>query len=166
MIIRIVYLLLLLLKGTNSVSTWFEIKETPLKPMESMTLAGPNQKYVVQGEGGGFITYSIDWSTPLPTRVKTSVLGSSTLLDPPSLVQGDESFNVVLACKAVFRFNISPADPTGDEMYPLPTGKFYSYPFWAPGTVFMFVGTTDFPSPNRKLYRIYSDRITGLRLLV
>ena len=148
----------------NTIQTlthWFDIG-TGFPPIDAFTISGPKEEYSVQGEKTKFEIYTINWQTGQAVFQEEKVIGSNPPLSPNGKIQGDDSYNVVLAIQAVFRFNIKPGVPANLEQYPLPTGFDYSYPMWATGTVFMFVGAVGAGGANRKIWRLHSDKITGV----
>ena len=132
--------------------------------IESFTKAGPSQEYCIQGQRNKFFTYSIDLTTGAVNLLKTSRLGRLPYLsDRIGRIQADGAYNVVLASRAVFRFNIKPGEPEGLERYPVPTGKEFSYPYSLSGTSFIFVGTKrELNASKKKIYRLFSDRVSGV----
>ena len=150
--------LLLLIKAVRSLTEWFSFG-SPGFPMEQMVLSGPNQEYCVQGRGK-YASYSIDWNSG------TAVLQGETIIIQPYTVgdrtQGDDTYNIVLSGRAIYRFNVNPTTPPNLEQYPVQAGPFYFTPFWATGTAFMFVSALNGNELNN-FFRLQSDRITGVK---
>ena len=148
------------LKHVSAISYWLTIGSGGI---ESMTIAGPNEEYSVQGQANSYLTWPINWASGAAVYHYQNYLGTNSYLHHDGRIQGDDSYNAVVSATGVFRFNIKPGVAVGLQRYSLPVGFFYNYPHWAAGTVYMFVGTVSATGTNRKLYRLHSDRITDVK---
>ena len=164
--LSITLLICLKMQPTRTFEFWFTVGAgAPNEKVFSATLAGPNQRYVVHGEGKDFHVYEIDWEAGSAALRKDIKLPAS---DPSILTEGwlisDLSYNVILASKAIVRFNVDPQNTNPDYnymKYAVSESERYSYPFFAEKTTFIFVGTTNFAS-GYKFYRMVASHIGGV----
>ena len=151
--------LLMLVKAARPLSYWFNIG-TGTPPIYTMTITGPNEEYCIQGEGT-YASYTINWNTGAAVSKGEQTFSQSNMIGHRT--QGDNTYNIVLAGKAVYRFNINPITSSNLQEYPVASGPFHGFPFWASGTNFMFVSTITSSGSACKLYRLHSDRIIDVK---
>ena len=158
----------ILLVSSKSITYWKEIGAGSPQ-VASMTLSGPKEGYVVQGDVSTFKVYQMDWQTD--TSITSSVndidVGANPSIVSSTRIQSDSGFNVVASSETIFRFNAQPGVATNFEEYSVPktgTGRTYGYPFWAAQTNYMFVSARGFLAPNKKSYRLHSDRVTDVKV--
>ena len=154
----------LLAKTIKTAAYWFEIGDG-VADVVSLTLSGPQQEYFVHGSALNIRTHSIDWVAGQPGNlVKTVAIAPNPNILAYSPIQGDSTFNVVVASKLIFRVNVKPGEPDNYQEYAVPTRERYSYPVWRVGTNYMFIASRSFPVLDRKLYRLHSDRISEVKV--
>ena len=155
---------ILLLTNVNTVTLFFEVG-TGSPEMVSMSIAGPNQEYVVQGHSTGYSTYTIDWqNTPHATSVKAINLNANVNIVESSRVQCDSGENCVVCTNTIIRFNIKPGAALDFEEYSVPTGFRYGYPSVLVGTSYILTNSRDTSvASSKKAYRIFSDKVTDVK---
>ena len=157
---RIILLALLFIRS-KQITAWSEVK-TASEAVSSTTIAGPNEEYIVQGQLTTYRAYTINWQTGAATSVNSITIPSANVAGN-TLIQADNTFNCIVSSKTIYRFNAQAGQSLGVQEYPVPTGITYSYPRWATGTNFMFISTMDATPPDRKVWRVHSDRITDVK---
>ena len=157
--------ILALVSFSKPLTYWFDVGVAGASKywIESMTAAGPNKAYVVQGQENKFFTFSVDWEQGKMIEEKVNQLGSNSKMYHDSHVQGDASTNVILASGGIWRFNYMKDQPENVEAYPVPQGPKDSYPFWATQTSYMFVGMQSGSTSEQNVYRVESNTISGMK---
>ena len=164
-----IILIAILLESSKSATFWKEVG-TGTPPIISVTITGPGEGYVVQGEKTVFTVYQMDWGSAnaaITASVKDINLVGILSVETSARLQSDSNFNVVTSSETIFRFNAQPGVASNFEEYSVPkqAGKRYAYPFWAAQTNFMFISGQEFTSAaDKKAYRLNSDRITDVKV--
>ena len=159
-----IFLTIILLVCSKSVTFWKEVGGGSPTVM-SMSLTGPKQGHIVQGDASLYRVFQMDAGDGALSSIKHIDVGSNQNIVTDTRIQSDSGFNVVAASNTLFRFNAEPGANIDFEEYSVPTGNKYEYPVWAPQTNYMFVGTRDFTTvPGKKFYRLHSDRITDVKI--
>ena len=128
--------------------------------VDSLTLTGPNEGYIVQGSGSIHRVYQMDWvsDTAITSSVKSIDVGANSNIINGARLQSDSGFNIVTASDTIFRFNAQPSVDFSFQEYSVQTGEFYAYPIWVAQTNYMFVSARGFINlADKKLYRLHSD---------
>ena len=162
-VVIVVFTHLALILPTKSVQFWFSLG-TGTPDVYSVSLGGQEEQYVIQGKQSQFKAYEINWEDGSTTSTQDIDLGTRPNIQVHTAIQTDNTLNVVVSSRTIFRFTIqSGVQDSGFEEYSVPTGSDYSYPFWLLGTNYMFIPTRSFPSSKRKAYRMLSDRVSDVK---
>ena len=155
--------LLLLTTSVQTATLFFEVG-TGSPDSSAMSIAGPNQEYVVQGLGTAFTTYSIDWqSTTHASSVKSINLNANANI-ADTRIQCGFGENCVVASSNIFRFNMKPGAANDFEEYSVPKGFSYDDPTLIAGTSYFLVASVVGTTANtKKAYRLFSDRVTEMK---
>ena len=118
---------LILATQTKPATLWFDVFDV-VRPYYSMTIAGPNEEYVVQGSIKVYSSFQIDWEAGTSNFVK-ALTSANTALVANSRVEGHEgSFNCVIASATLVRYNCQQGVESNEQEYPVPTGAHYGHP--------------------------------------
>ena len=154
-----IVLILILLSGVAPFQYWFELGANG-EEVRSAALGGANEQYIIHGRYNNFKVYTMNWADGSYTSSDIQVGVGNTNIDGFTAIQTDRTKTVVVATKTMFKFTIEPGVVNnGFAEYTLPTGKHYAYPFWFVGTSYMFFGTRDYGSADRKAYRILTTTL-------
>ena len=164
---KIILTTTILLAGSKSVTYWKEVG-TGSPPIASLTLSGPNQEYIVQGDKLTYSVYQTNWednNNPISSVAKTVNIPPNSNILAESKVQADSGYNVVVSSQTIFRFHSQPGAFEGYEEYNVPKGKGYAYPYWAQQTNYMFVSARAFTNTREmRVYRLHSDRVSDIKV--
>ena len=130
------------------------------KPVNSMTLSGPNQEYLVQGSTTTFHVYSINWVDTSAIEVKEVALAADVNLIWKCRICSDKNHNIVLASKTVMRFSAEPGKPNNPGKYvPVSQEGFdYDNPVSAMNTNYLFLCTQSISTASKKkFYRLNAE---------
>ena len=154
---------LLLLLKVKSASLWFEVYDSP-RPLASMTIAGPNQEYVVQGKIQEYSAYQVDWVAGTASHIKDFSTTNANIA-PNSRIESGEGFNCVLASQTIVRFNAQQGVPNNEQEYSVPKGAHYGYPTRVAGTNYVLVSSLQyFTSSKKRAYRLQSDTTNDVKI--
>ena len=159
---KVIFIILCLVARVATQTFWFNVGISTDRAQAGVI--GANQQTVVKGERFDFKGFSIDWEAGAATEEYQITLANHNKIESYFQVGGDEAESIVYASKSVFRFNGLSGGSITPEEYPTATqgSNAYAKPSMVKGTLFAFVSSLSF-SANHRFYRIYTDRISGVK---
>ena len=155
--------ILLIAKVVKSVTLLATVGRDPPYAF-SVSLAGPNQEWMVQGKILTFTAFSINWQNGHVSFEKSITPKTIPGVTGNTRIHCDLDYNCVVGTRTIFRFNMKPGASDDLETYPVRLHVAYGTPRSIVGTSYVIVSArAATTAETKKAYRILSDRVTDVK---